>query len=160
MQNLNAHQQDFICLWGGAFPPCLKKTCLLAPHGSRKVWAKKTPLPAIFGTHLWYTLDTKCPQPFILPIFICLSFYQPIVTFICWSVLHFALLSFFLRFLFLYFFIALSTILYHVAFGVFTLFMTKSCSFLLGIATVYSSIIHCRLLSFSVISFALHGKKP
>ena len=38
--------------FGGAFPSCLKTTCLFAPRGSRNVWAKKTPLPAIFGTHV------------------------------------------------------------------------------------------------------------
>merc|ERR1712002_1077392 len=38
--------------FGGTFPSCLKTTCLFAPRGSRNVWAKKTPLPAIFGTHV------------------------------------------------------------------------------------------------------------
>ena len=35
--------------FGGAFPSCLKTTCLFAPRGSRNLWARKTPLSAFLG---------------------------------------------------------------------------------------------------------------
>ena len=49
--------------FGGAFPSCLKTTCLFAPRGSRNVWAKKTPLPAIFGTHVCTQMIPSGPPP-------------------------------------------------------------------------------------------------
>ena len=45
--------------FGGAFSSCLKTTCLFAQRGSRHIWAKKIPLPAIFGTHVRNTSDTE-----------------------------------------------------------------------------------------------------
>ena len=41
--------------FGGAFPSCLRKTCLFAQRGSHNVWAKKTPYPQFLGRSRVYT---------------------------------------------------------------------------------------------------------